>query len=201
MTNEEIVIKVKEHLMGRFAILKQYEINKQSGKLRAGSGAAVEDMIDLIWNALASKYPEVNSRIAVGRLTPVAVIDEDGEEITESVDRHCFIDGKMVAAIECKTYLDKCYMQRANDDFKLMKTQIPDLQGVIVSLEDSIAANSFDFIMNKGNINKNFFLAVGKRNSAVECRIYNTGYRIQDDRILALVNYLEGYFNGDYRIF
>ena len=199
MTNEEIVVRVKEYLTERFIVLKQYELNKQAGKLRAGSGITVEGMIDLIWNALASKYPEVNSRITVGRLTPVVVVDEDGEEIRESVDRHCFIDDEMVAAIECKTYLDKCYMQRASDDFKLMKTQLPNLQGIIVSLEDSIAANSFDFIMNKGYINKNFFLATGKRNSAVECRIYNTAYRIQDDRILALINYLEGYFNGDYR--
>lgn len=201
MTNEEIVVKVKEYLMERFAILKQYEINKQAGKLRAGSGATVEGMIDLIWSHLTDKYPDVNARITTGRATPVIIIDEDGEEISESVDRHCFIDNEMVLAIECKTYLDKCYMQRASDDFKLMKTQLPNLQGVIVSLEDSIAANSFDFIMNKGYVNKNFFLATGKRNSAVECRIYNTSHRIQDSKILMLVNYLEGYFNGDNRTF
>lgn len=201
MTNEEIVIKVKEYLTERFAILKQYEIKGQAGKLRAGSGATVEGMIDLIWSSLTKKYPNANARITTGRTTPVIIIDEDGEEISESVDRHCFIDNEMVLAIECKTYLDKCYMQRASDDFKLMKTQLPNLQGVIVSLEDSIATNSFDFIMNKGYVNKNFFLAMGKRNSAVECRIYNTGYRIQDDKILTLVNYLEGYFNGDYRTF
>ena len=199
MTNEEIVVKVKEYLMERFAILKQYEINKQAGKLRAGSGATVEGMIDLIWSHLTNKYPDVNARITTGRTTPVIIIDEDGEEISESVDRHCFIDDEMVLAIECKTYLDKCYMQRASDDFKLMKTQLPNLQGVIVSLEDSIAANSFDFIMNKGYVNKNFFLATGKRNSAVACRIYNTSHRIQDSKILMLVNYLEGYFNGDNR--
>lgn len=199
MTNEEIVVKVKEYLTERFAILKQYEINKQAGKLRAGSGATVEGMIDLIWSHLTNKYPDVNARITTGRATPVIIIDEDGEEISESVDRHCFIDNEMVLAIECKTYLDKCYMQRASDDFKLMKTQLPNLQGVIVSLEDSIAANSFDFIMNKGYVNKNFFLATGKRNSAVECRIYNTSHRIQDSKILMLVNYLEGYFNGDNR--
>lgn len=199
MTNEEIVVKVKEYLTERFAILKQYEINKQAGKLRAGSGATVEGMIDLIWSHLTNKYPDVNARMTTGRATPVIIIDEDGEEISESVDRHCFINNEMVLAIECKTYLDKCYMQRASDDFKLMKTQLPNLQGVIVSLEDSIAANSFDFIMNKGYVNKNFFLATGKRNSAVECRIYNTSHRIQDSKILMLVNYLEGYFNGDNR--
>ena len=150
MTNKEIVIKVKEYLTERFAILKQYEIKGQAGKLRAGSGATVEGMIDLIWSSLTKKYPNVNARITTGRTTPVIIIDEDGEEISESVDRHCFIDNEMVLAIECKTYLDKCYMQRASDDFKLMKTQLPNLQGVIVSLEDSIATNSFDFIMNKG---------------------------------------------------
>lgn len=201
MTNEEIVVKVKEYLEEKFAILKQYEINKQAGKLRAGSGATVEGMIDLIWSHLATRYPEVNARITTGRATPVMIVDEDGEEISESVDRHCFIDNEMVLAIECKTYLDKCYMQRASDDFKLMKTQLPNLQGIIVSLEDSIAANSFEFIMNKGYVNQNFFLAIGKRNSAVERRIYNTGHRIQNDKILTLVNYLEGYFNGNYRTF
>ena len=48
--------------------------------------------------------------------------------------------------LHCKTYLDKCYMQRADSDFNIMKMSNNAFKAIIVSLEDSVKSDSFNFL-------------------------------------------------------
>ena len=100
-------------------------------------------------------------------------------------------NGKLVAAIECKTYLDKCYMQRADSDFNIMKMSNNAFKAIIVSLEDSVKSDSFNFFMNRGNIDKVFILADGKRNSEDGKQIYKTPQRLNKSYFKDLVSYLD----------
>lgn len=198
MENNEIALEVKQYIMNEFVVLRNYTSQNLPGKVRSVSGTMVEGIVDLIWNKLSEKYPLVKSKIAIGRKTPVTVIDDDGIEIKESVDRHCFINDIFVLAIECKTYLDKCYLQRASDDFKLIKKENPQLKCLILSLEDSVKKESYDFIMNKKYVDSVYFFSDEKRNSKLEKRIYYNEERIKHEHIVSFIEYLEEFFiNGN----
>ena len=172
------------------------ELNNAStltgGPLRQVMGELVENMIDLIWQEMQKKYPNVNSKITVGKKTPIKITNKGGS-IEESVDRHGFINGKMVIGIECKTYLDKCYLQRADSDFALMK-EGADFEAIIVSLENAVSDNAFNFFMNRNNIDNVFYLADGKRKSGIDNHISHNRERINKEKIAILVDKIEGYF-------
>jgi hypothetical protein len=70
-----------------------------------------------------------------------------------------------VLFVEAKAYLDSCYYERACHDFKLMKMTHPDVPCIVVSLENSIADNTFAFTNKVFDdvCSKVFFLCAGKR--------------------------------------
>ena len=75
-----------------------------------------------------------------------------------------------------------------------MKSYNKDFDGIIISIENSIADNSYNFFMNRKNIDKVYYLAIGKRNSAKMKKICYHEDRIQRDLILTLINDMEKYF-------
>ena len=190
MKNIEIANQVYCYLMDKF----DYAKDLTAGELRNFSGLIVEDMIDLIFEECAKNHENVDGKIYIGNSVPVVITDPQGYSIKESVDKHIFINGELVCAIECKTYLDKCYMQRADSDFNLMTSYGKTFDTVIVSLENGIADNSYNFFLNRGNIDRVFYLATGKRNSARDKRIYNNPDRINHSLILDLVDYIDSLF-------
>lgn len=195
MTNIEIAKQVENFLAEQYAEIRKLDnIPGNGGKIRDLSGKITETLTEMIWNLLAKNHPEVKAEIFIGDTHPYRIEDEDGNFIEEAVDRHCYINNNLVLAIECKTYLDKCYMQRADGDFNLMKSYNKNFDGIIISIENSIADNSYKFFMNRKNIDKVYYLAIGKRNSAKMKKICYHEDRIQRDLILALINDIEKYF-------
>ena len=82
-------------------------------------------------------------------------------------------------------------MQRADSDFNIMKMSNNAFKAIIVSLEDSVKSDSFNFFMNRGNIDKVFILADGKRNSEDGKQIYKTLQRLNKSYFKDLVSYLD----------
>ena len=154
-------------------------------------GNMVETFTDEIWDFLCKKYPHVCAEIRRGPADPIEIIDKDKNSITESVDRHCYINNKLVMAIECKTYLDKCFMQRADSDFHLMKTS-NDFEAIIVAFENAAADNAFNFFMNQKNIDNVYFLADSRRNSSRH--ISRNRDNIKPELVDNFVSKLESYF-------
>lgn len=196
MTNIEIAEQVENFLAEQYAKIRELDSAPgNGGKIRDISGQITETITEIIWNCLATNYPNIKAEICVGETRPYRIEDEDGNFIEESVDRHCYINDKLVLAIECKTYLDKCYMQRADGDFNLMKSYNKDFDGIIISIENSIADNSYNFFLNRKNIDKVYYLATGKRNSAKMKKICYHEDRIQRDLILVLIEDMKKYFS------
>lgn len=173
-------------------LYKLEEVSPLSGgPLRQAMGSMVETFTDEIWNFLCKKYPNVNAEIRRGPTDPIEIVDTVGNSITESVDRHCYVDGKLVLAIECKTYLDKCFMQRADSDFHLMKTS-NNFEAIIVAFENATSENSFNFFVNQGNIDNVYFLANSRRNSSRH--ISKNRDNIKAELVNSFVAKLESYF-------
>jgi len=93
------------------------------------------------------------------------------------VDVHVYLDGKFVAAIECKAYLDSCYYVRACDDFHLFKRFNYDVKNYIFALENSIKDETKMFTdhTTENICDDVFYVLDGKRSSAKP--IYIEKYR------------------------
>jgi hypothetical protein len=55
-----------------------------------------------------------------------------------SVDKHVFIDEKMILGIECKAYTENAMIKRILVDFQLLKTKMPDLFCCLFQLESQL---------------------------------------------------------------
>ena len=189
--SDDLTLIAYNYLLTRF----EGATHLSAGKLRAWNGATVENLVDIIFSACKDKYLNNELTITVGSKSPIILIDENNNSIAESVDRHIYKNGDIICVIECKTYLDKCYMQRADSDFHYMKKYMPNsTDRIIVSLENSIADSSYNFFLNQDNITKVFYLASGKRNSSANKRIYYHPERLQFNLIEAFVSYIENLF-------
>jgi len=173
MYYKNVADKTYQFLLNRLE--EQRNMSQDGGALRDFSGKTVELLVSLIYDEFKKYYDDTTHSIAVGSESPVIL----GENVMkESVDRHIYKNKKLICGIECKTYVDKCYMQRADSDFNLMKTQ-EEFEGWIVALENGVADNASNFFMSRHNIDKIYYLATGKRNSATEKRIYYHPERIK----------------------
>lgn len=58
-----------------------------------------------------------------------------------SVDRHVFVDGKFVVAVECKAYAENAMLKRILVDFQLLKTKYPALHCYLFQLESQLGGD------------------------------------------------------------
>ena len=84
------------------------------------------------------------------------------------VDRHLYVNNKLVAVVECKAYLDACYYVRACSDFKRMKKLHPNVKSYVFALENSISDESVVFTDADydNSCDGVFYMCTGKRSSS-----------------------------------
>lgn len=188
--------KLYQFLEERFEEQKIIETKPNSGGLlREFSGKTVEIFVDKTVELLNEKY-QINLISKVGSENPFTICDLNGNKIKESVDRHIYLNNKLLSCVECKTYLDKCYLQRADSDFSLMKEGNENFSSCVLSLENSIDENSKEFLLNRKNVDKLFILFNGKRSSAKDKRIYKTYKERKNTKALEdWVHYIEELIN------
>ena len=178
----------------------QGEANLSGGENRKYSGETVETCINLIVDMFRELYPMLNIEVR-GASDKIKVFGKNGVAFTEeSVDKHIYINGNLELIIECKTYLDKCYLQRAVDDCRLIRKGVGHpIQAWIVSLENAISDMAYNFFMFQDDdiyVNECFFLSDGKRASSRP--IYkNDNYqtRLNIDKIQVLIEKFNQFFN------
>lgn len=192
---EQIINQTYNYLKNRLKYQK--EANMTGGQNRTYSGDTVELTVENIINMFKERYPTLTIEIR-GDNDKIKIMGKDGESFTEeSVDKHIYINGKLELIIECKTYLDKCYLQRACDDFRLIKKGIDyPIEAWVISLENGISDIAYNFFMYQDDdiyTNECFFLSDGKRNSAKP--IYkNYETRLNIDKIKIMIEKFDNFF-------
>lgn len=58
-----------------------------------------------------------------------------------SVDKHVFVDGKLVIGIECKAYTENAMIKRILVDFHLLKTKAPEMLCYLFQLESQLGGD------------------------------------------------------------
>jgi hypothetical protein len=196
---ETIIDNAYEFLWDRLKY--QTEAGFSGGQHRAYSGKTTELFVDNIITLFKGRYPTLDIEVRDDR-DKIKVMGKDGKTYTqESVDRHVYINGKLELIIECKTYLDKCYLQRATDDARLVRKGVPHpIQAWVISLENALSDMAYNFFMYQDDeiyVNECFFLTHGKRSSAAP--LYkNNNYqsRLNKEKIQKLIESFDHFFQA-----
>lgn len=182
----------------RLKLVSRYaNMNNTGGKIRQAMGDLGEDLSALVWLEIAKLYKDLEKPIKPkkGESDQIKCVNESGNTFYAHVDKHCYIDGKFVLAIESKSYLDSCYYYRASNDFRLLKQyHDTNLICIVVSIEDAAKEESKKFIEDERWVNKTFVLTDGKRSSAKP--IWRKEFRkeLNIKRVQALIEYIDGIF-------
>ena len=131
------------------------------GFVRAAKGKLQEyisnDLIHIAWNVELGKDPKRLSVNSNKIRIPIKVDYVDAIRNREvknyilsnieryhyglSVDKHVFIDGKMILGIECKAYTENAMIKRILVDFHLLKTKVPNLICYLFQLESQLGGD------------------------------------------------------------
>ena len=150
--------KVMEH--GAAKAVKE-DGRAYGGFIRATKGKLQEyisnDLIQIAWNVELAKDPKrlaVNSKKIripikleyIETIRDKAIKDYILSNIQRyyyglSVDKHVFIDDKMILGIECKAYTENAMIKRILVDFHLLKTKVPNLICYLFQLESQLGGD------------------------------------------------------------
>jgi len=162
---ENILSKIVDYYNSNISSENIYnESSNAGGKIRCKNGYLVENMVKIILNDLCQLNNVSNFRITGKKEDSIRFYSKNGH-IDVSTDVHFYIQDNPIIFSECKTYLDKCYFDRANSDFKHFKNIDNNKKCIVVSLENGIAPNAENYFMDQGNTDKIFYLVDGKRTS------------------------------------
>ncbi|SVC33105.1 uncharacterized protein METZ01_LOCUS285959, partial [marine metagenome] len=78
------------------------------GKIRGKRGQIVEQLIDYIWKHEFGGYTKTKDH--------VTHTSRKGNIIKKALDRHLYLDDTLICCVEAKSYLDVCYLARADWD-------------------------------------------------------------------------------------
>ena len=138
---------------------------KEMGVVRESMGKLVENFVDDVCDMLNKKF-DANIECKFGESDRIPITNKSGRVLGFQVDKHIYIDSELKAIVECKSYLDRSMLIRASDDIGRIKKGIDkDIKGFVLSLENAVAQQAEDYLLDEGNVDKIFYLTDGKRNS------------------------------------
>ncbi|MGB1914568.1 MAG: hypothetical protein ACPHL3_01285 [Paracoccaceae bacterium] len=151
------------------------------GKIRQTRGNLVESIVETMWESFGGQV----------KTKDYFVHTNDYGSIRKALDCHLYLNGVLVACMECKSYLDLCYLQRADWDSRIIK-QVSQVPCSVVALENACASDSLNYVVGNQNIDNIFFLVPGKRSSAKP--LYKREYFKEIDATMfdKLYNYMKG---------
>ena len=156
------------------------------GEIRTKRGSLVENLVKDIWESKGTGFE--------GRLQQKHRVEFDTGQ-KDFMDVGCDVDlikdGELVGIVECKAYLDKCYLERAIFDFGYLKElRVPK---IIVSLENAVNEKTERILKHEhsNHLNGIFYLCEGKRSSAKPLYKEEFFKPIYKQFYLTLQNFLE----------
>lgn len=156
------------------------------GEIRQKRGDLVEHLIKDLWESMGENY--------VAKLQQKHIIEfpELNTNLKIGCDVDLYKNNELVCIVECKAYIDKCFLERAIVDFRYLR-QVTPVPTVVVGLENAIAENTKRILeyVHKDVLTKIFFLVAGNRSSSKP--LYNPEFfrPISEEYYEGLVNFLK----------
>lgn len=137
--------------------------NLNEGAVRFERGCYVENLIDDLWldiGLLKQKEHTTNNKKHLVKSVSKKYT------INKALDRNCYSNNILKAMIECKAYVDSCYLERADNDSKVLEEGGYVVPKVVVGLENACSFEALNFWLERKNLENVFFLVEGKRSSS-----------------------------------
>lgn len=132
------------------------------GRTRGDRGHFLEKFVEELWQDIG----KIKNQKHQSDKQKHVIKSKKGTVITSiGLDRNLKAEGDTKAMVECKSYLDACYLKRANQDAFMLRRQNYLQPMVVVALEQSCSDDSSVFWMEEGNLEHVFILVDGKRDS------------------------------------
>ncbi len=197
-TKKIVMNKINFFYEGRLNKISKYaNRNNAGGKIRQAMGDLGEDLSALAWIEIAKIYSDIekSTKPKKGEKDQVKCVNKKGNKFYAHVDKHCYINGEFISAIEAKSYLDFCYYFRASNDFRLLKMYFDKkLICIVVSIENAIKEESKKFIEDEKWVDKTFILTDGKRSSAKPIWKKEFRKKLNPDKVKNFVEFLDNVF-------
>lgn len=153
--------------------------SKEGGKRRKIMGDLGEEISHKIFEYCLNILEIKNSKVYKGVEKKVMCKIDSDAYFEAQVDKHIEIQNNLSIICECKTYLDKTYVERASSDFNIIRkyNTIGDKKifSYIISLQDCVKKETLAFFMRDGHIDNVFILMNLKRSGNKP--IWNPKYR------------------------
>ncbi len=171
--------------------------NNTGGRIRQSMGDLGEELSALAWMEIAKIYSDIEKPVKPkkGEKDQIKCVNKNGNIFYAHVDKHCYISGKFVLAIEAKSYLDSCYYYRASNDFRLLKIYYDKkLVCIVVYVEDAAKEESKYFIEDEKWVDRTFILTDGKRSSAKPIWKREFKKKLNLKKVKNFIEFLDGIF-------
>jgi len=154
------------------------------GKIRGKRGKIVETIVSSLW---CSKGDDATSSHGKYRVSNRA----GTHEIEMHLDCSLFRGDTLVGMVECKAYLDLCYLERADWNASHLKRANIACPMAVVALEQALADESASFVLGDGNIDSIFYLCDGRRSAARPMYKAQWFKPISEDRFSSLNSWMD----------
>ena len=109
------------------------------------------------------------------------------------VDWHVYKDNDLKLIVECKTYLDVCYLKRAVDDFETIRKKYPNVPAVIFTGQNAVGKNAWGYYNEMYDF-ETFVVNQTKKRSSKN-PIYKTKDNLDLVEVNNFVNHVKGLLN------
>lgn len=215
---QKIIDDVKNTYSKKHSELYKIYNERGEGAARTAAGNLTESILETIIKGINEYFNlKIQSKIGTQDYLQIKNFENKSHIICKNiqVDRHLILDGKRIAFIENKTYLDACYYDRALSDFKKIiislsqsNIDISKIKFIVLTGQNAMSENKKNFlnymfkletesilkyknntgIVNNINLKIFYFLKNKKRNSKKP--IYNNYFSLDEDEIKKIIQEL-----------
>ena len=165
------------------------ESENGGGKVRQANGDLVENIFKKVSYLVCNMHGFTSVNITGKSDDCIRIFSKNGGYIDAAVDVHVKVPSTINFFAECKTYLDKCYLDRASSDLKHFKKD--GNVCFIIALENAVSSTSETYFLDEGYINKIFYLVDGKRSSKKPIWKKNHFKPLNKSKVFELINCIE----------
>jgi hypothetical protein len=165
------------------AVLNEIYLKEGQGAVRSSVGELYEGLcfqilnkIDPSLKILKNDYLTLRSKCQKYKLDNI------------QVDWHVYKDNKLILIIECKTYLDVCYLKRAIDDFETIRKIKKNVPAIVFAGQNAVGKNAWGFYKEEYDFESFFVNTTKNRNSSKP--IYKTCDPLDVEEIGRFENYV-----------
>jgi len=169
------------------------------GDQRSWSGNLVEDTVRELLSEFCSEYYfEIFPSQLIKGESDGLVLHNSGGFIKVKLDWHLYIKDRLALVIECKSYLDSSFLNRAVNSTSLIRRSVGyNVPSIVVALEKALSDDALNFWLAEREVDDVFFLMDGARKSSEP--IYKPEYRkdVNAGVLHALVDKLYNIIRGN----